>query len=256
VFKTGKLMVQVYPDYKEMSATAANDAGNCIKGVLNQKDEINIVFSGALSQQEFHKYLAKIPGIDWNRINAFSVDEFYCPQMQKSCTVAQQPIRDLYNAVNPKSINLINYKAENIEQECRRYDELIRNNPPDIACLGIGRSGHIALNEPGQTDFNDASWVRSVNIPQQSKDQLMKDPNFLDQGFIPDKGITITLPALMQSLYIFVVVPFKEKSEIIKSFFLSGITEALPATILKTKENATLYLDRESYSLVEHYYKV
>jgi glucosamine-6-phosphate deaminase len=246
-FYAGKLKVQVYKTVELMARAAADNIRDIIKSLLNEKNEINIVFSGALSQQAFHQELAKLKDIDWQRINVFSVDEFYCPEMNEEYTVAQQPIRDLYSVVKPKSINVINYKAPDPEEERRRYETLIKNNPPDIACLGIGISGHVALNEPGQTDFNDKLSVRLVDVVDESKKQLMNDPNFMKQGFIPDKGITITLSELIKCRNVLVVVPYAEKAEIMRKFFECDVTPDLPASILKEKENAVMYMDESSY---------
>jgi glucosamine-6-phosphate deaminase len=247
----GKLKVLVYPDVTEMAKAVAEDVRHRIISLLQEKEEINIVFSGAKSQQTFHQELAKIKEINWKRINAFTVDEFYCPGMNPEYTVARQPIRDLYSIVSPKSVNIINHNADDPEAERKRYEDLIKSHPADIACLGIGISGHIALNEPGQSDFNDKLSVRLVDVTEESKEQLMNDPNFMKLGFIPDKGITITLPQLMKSGNVYVIVPFSEKAEIIKKFFESGITTDLPASIIKSKENAVIYLDDESYGLCE-----
>jgi glucosamine-6-phosphate deaminase len=248
-FMDGKLKVLVYQDVKIMAKAAADDVKNIINTIFKEKDEINIVFSGAKSQQAFHMELANLQGIDWQRINVFSVDEFYCPEMNAEYAVAQQPIRDLYNVVMPKSVNVINFKADDEETERQRYEAVIKSHPADIVCLGIGISGHIALNEPGQTDFNDELSVRLADITEKSKKQLMEDPNFQKLGFIPDKGITLTMSELMRCPNVFVIVPYTEKAEIIEKFFKSGITTNLPASIIKNKENAVMYLDESSYRL-------
>jgi glucosamine-6-phosphate deaminase len=248
-FMDGKLKVLIYQDVALLAKAVANTVRNTINSMLKEKDEINIVFSGAKSQQAFHVELAKFKDIDWKRINAYAVDEFYCPRMSAEYTVAQQPIRDLYSVVSPRSVNIMNYKADDPETERKRYEDLIRSHPADIACLGIGISGHIALNEPGQTNFNDELSVRVVNITEKSKHQLMNDANFMKLGFIPDKGITITLSELMRCPNIYVIVPFIEKAGIVKEFFENGITADLPASIVKNKENAVMFLDYNSYGL-------
>lgn len=39
--------------------------------------------------------------------------------------------------------------AENLEEECVSYEQLLLEYPIDIQLLGIGENGHIAFNEPG-----------------------------------------------------------------------------------------------------------
>jgi glucosamine-6-phosphate deaminase len=170
--------------------------------------------------------------------------------MDPSCAVAEQPRRDLYTLVHPKSINTIRFDAPDPEAERRRYETLITANPPDIACLGIGRSGHVAFNEPGQTDFLDSQKVRLISVVDESKQQLMDDPNFRRLGIIPDKGITITLAELMRCPHVYVVVPYREKAPVIRRLFtLREATPEFPASILRDKDGAVLFLDTDSYSL-------
>lgn len=248
-FRDGELQVNVFENTAEMADNAARQVGDRIKALLEIKPEVNIVFSGAKSQQQFHQALAKIADIDWSRIHVFAVDDFYCPEMNPDFAVANQPKRDLYSKVNPKSIQIIHFNAPSPEAERSRYERLLKEKRPDIACLGIGISGHIAFNEPGQTDFNDPDSVKIITVTAESKMQLMTDPNFKELGIIPNMGITITISELMRCPFIFVIVPYIEKAPIIKRFFETEVTPDFPATVLKTKENAQLFLDADAFRL-------
>jgi glucosamine-6-phosphate deaminase len=249
-FLYGRLQVRVHETTEEMAEDAAQEVAGCIRALLATKAEVNIVFSGALSQQAFHRALARQPDIEWGRVNAYGVDEFWSPRMDPACVVAEQPRRDLYAVVRPRSVYAIRFDAPDPETERREYEALITANPPDIACLGIGRSGHVAFNEPGQTDFSDSRRVRVIRVVEESKRQLMDDPNFQRLGVIPDVGITITLAELMRCPHVFVVVPYREKAPVIRRLFSLGKpTTEFPASVLHDKEGAVLFLDRESYSL-------
>ena len=247
--KKNKLEVLVFDKTEFMADQAAKDVAAKIKELQISKTEINIIFSGAESQELFLRNLSCTKGIIWEKINAFAVDEFISPGMNPEYRVSSQPEKLLYSNVNLKSVNIINYAAEDIEKERKRYEKIIQLNPPDIVCLGIGKSGHIAFNEPGQSSFYDSQDVRIVEPDENSEDQLMQDPNFKSLGVIPSKAITVTIPPLMKCPNIFVVTPYKIKAPIIKRLMESDVDENLPASILQTKAGAKLYLDRESYSL-------
>jgi len=136
------------------------------------------------------------------------------------------------------------------EAERARYEGILRAHTLYMACIGIGESGHIGLNGPGQTDFHDAALTRIVTLPPTSRAQLERD-EFLGGTAIPAKGITTTIPKLMEARYMFVVVPFANKAQIVRRLIAEPVSEALPATILKTHPNAHLYLDAESASLLD-----
>jgi len=245
-FACGRMRVLAADSTSQMAEKAAADFAAGAAALLRSNPEINVVFSGAESQSVFHRSLRARTDIDWNRINAFSVDEFYAPGMRAENAVSAQPTRDLYEHVSLKSVNMIDYAARDIEAERLRYEALIAAHPPHISCLGIGISGHIALNEPGHTNFHDPQRVRFVKVVEESKRQLEQDPNFKALITIPDSGFTITMPTLMAAAVILVVVPYAIKAPIVARLMRASVSPDLPASILKEKENATLYLDPES----------
>ena len=153
----------------------------------------------------------------------------------------------LYDKVKPKSVFLVKYKAPDAEAEAKRFEALLRKEGQiDILCQGIGTSGHLALNEPNDTDFNDKAWVRVVSLAEQSKIQLRTDPNFEALGYIPEKGITITIPGILSAKNIYTIVPLALKRPIMEKFFaIKKPTTELPASIL-LKNEGTLFIDRNS----------
>ena len=240
----------VDPDAAASAQRAAGDFAVALADVLASKPMANVVFAGAESQQPFHHALTRRDDVEWSRLRAFAVDEFYAPDIPIELTVAAQPKRDLYAHVSPAELYVIDHAAANAAAERSRYEALIRTHQPDIACLGIGRSGHVAFNEPGQTDFDDPRIVRVIDVCEQSKRQLMTDPNFKALGRIPAHGITITLPTLMRAKHVLVNVPYESKAQIIKRLFdATEVTPDLPATVLKRAANVRLYLDATSFLL-------
>jgi glucosamine-6-phosphate deaminase len=250
-FRHCEVLVDVYESATAMAQSAALDAGVEIAELLAKHDAVNIIFAGAESQMEFHRALAVRPGIDWSRVNALAVDDFWCPGMPEECRVSAQPKRDLYSRVNPGSVNFIDPDAPDAEVERSRYEALLEKHPPHLACIGMGVSGHLALNEPGATDFNDSQKVRVVEVCAESKRQLEADPNFKAMDQIPAQGITCTIPALMGAAKLLVIVPYAIKAGAVRRFFQSDVSAGLPATILKTKPGTRLYLDAESFAECE-----
>jgi hypothetical protein len=87
----------------------------------------------------------------------------------------QEMITDIKSLNDPKDFHLVRSNASDRYEEARHFDPLLRSaGTVDILCSGIGTSGHLALNEPFQTDFNDRPCVKGVNIAEQSKRQPKK----------------------------------------------------------------------------------
>ena len=147
--------------------------------------------------------------------------------------------------MHPENVHLIDHKAADPETEARRYEDLIRRKPIDLATLGIGISGHLALKEPGATDFDDSRWVHGVDIAEATKNQLMHDPSFKEQGYIPEKYISLTMPAIRAIPFTYTIEPVSEKPILTRLANTDRVTSTLPASILLEMESV-LFVDRDS----------
>jgi len=243
----GKTNVILCKNAAELGKQAASDVSNKIRELLDKQEEIRIIFAAGESQITFLDALANEKSIDWNRIICFNMDDFHDTKMPEEFTCGYQTKKQLYDKVKPRQAYLVRYNDPDPYKEARRFEAVMRDEGEfDILCQGIGTSGHLALNEPFDTDFEDKAWVRVVNLAEQSKLQLGEDPNFKALGYIPAMGITMTIPALMSAKNIYTMVPLALKRPILERLFNLKIpTTELPASVLLQVES-TLYIDRDS----------
>ena len=75
---------------------------------------------------------------------------------------------NLFDGLNipEANIHIPRGDAEDIEEECRRYEEELQNTVIDLQILGIGSDGHIGFNEPG-TPFDSLTHV--AELTQQTR---------------------------------------------------------------------------------------
>ncbi len=243
----GKTEVVLCEDELELGRKAAFDVASKIRELLVSREEIRIIFAAGESQITFLDALAMEKNIDWRRIICFNMDDFHDTGMPEKFTCGYQTKRQLYDKVHPKKVHVVRYNAADPYEEARRFERTMREEGEfDILCQGIGMSGHLALNEPFDADFEDKAWVKVVNLAEQSKIQLKEDPNFKALGYIPSKGITMTLPALLSAKQIYTIVPLALKRPILERLFaLNSPTVELPASVLLQVEG-TLYIDKNS----------
>ena len=243
----GKTKVVLCKDDVELGRQAACDVANKIRELLADREEIRIIFAAGESQMTFLDALAEEKNIDWQRIVCLNMDDFYQKNMPEEFTCGYQTKKQLYDKVNPRRVHLVRFNAPDPAAEARRFEAIMqKEGEMDILCQGIGTSGHLAMNEPFDTDFNDKAWVRVVDLAEQSRIQLKDDPNFKALGFIPAKGITMTIPAMLTARYVYTMVPLGLKRPILEKLFaLNTPTTELPATIL-LENDGTLYIDRNS----------
>lgn len=252
-FKQDKLIVEIFETRDDMGKAAAKDISECIKKLLSKKSEINIIFAAAPSQNDMLAHLCEKEGIDWERINAFHMDEYIGIKADAPQRFGNFLKEHIFSKKPFKSISYINTESADVEYECKRYAELILKNKPDIVLMGIGENGHIAFNDPHIADFEDKELVKAVSLDDMCRMQQVNDGCFKSIDDVPRYAITLTIPALMSAEYKFCVVPSATKANAVKDTLIGDINEKCPASILRTKENTILYCDSDSAKLYLEY---
>lgn len=243
----GRTKVVVCEDEKDLGMKSAAAVAERLRALLKKQEEVRMIMAAGESQITFLNSLAREPRVNWSRVVCFNMDDFWDVHIPERFTCGYQTRTQFYDKVHPKAFHLVRFNAPDPYVEARRYESLLREaGPVDVLCEGIGTSGHLALNEPFQTDFKDPEWVKVVDIAEQSKRQLIEDPNFREYGTIPDKGITMTLPAMLAAPHIFTMVPLALKRSILSRLLATPKpTVELPASILSEFEG-TLFVDQNS----------
>lgn len=241
-----KLNIQIHGTRQQMGIAAAEIAGQQIIELLGNKPFVDIIFAAAPSQNEFLEALVQNEAIDWSRINAFHMDEYIGLPATDNRIFASFLNTKIFGRLPFHTINYINGSAGDIEQECKRYAELLASNPPDIVCMGIGENGHIAFNDPPVADFNDPKMVKTVELDAECRQQQVNDKCFDSFDEVPTHAITLTIPALTSAKYVYCMVPGEKKANAVFNTLNGEMSERCPASILRKHEHAVLFLDRDS----------
>ncbi len=245
-FIKDKLNVKIFKTRDEMGKAAATDIAECIKKCLAEKDEINMIFAAAPSQNDVLHHLCMNKEIEWNKINAYHMDEYVGLSADAPQGFGNFLKEHIFGLVPFKSVNYIDCTATDVDAECQRYSTLLKENPVDIVCMGIGENGHIAFNDPHVADFNDPKLVKYVELDEMCRNQQVNDGCFAKIDDVPKYAMTLTIPALVSAKYNFCIVPAPTKAQAVKNTVCGEINEKCPASILRRKDNAILYCDADS----------
>ena len=240
-----KLQVYVYENNEEMGAGAAKRTGEYIRALLKEKESINMIFAAAPSQNTMLNNLILEEGIDWTRIHAFHMDEYIGLPSDAEQSFGRYLKEHIFDRVPFSSVNLLCGTADP-DEECLRYSALLEKNPVDIVCLGIGENAHIAFNDPWVADFDDPKLVKVVPLDPVCRLQQVHDGCFKDLESVPEKALTLTIPALTNAKHMVCCVPHATKRQAVKNTVFGDITVDIPATIMRKHDCAVMFCDRNS----------
>lgn len=245
-----RLVYRIYDSRAEMGQAAADDAYVILSALLKEKDEVNVIFAAAPSQDTMLAAL-KQKDLDWSRINAFHMDEYV--------GLPQDAPQGFFNFLSDAIFshlpfgtrNRIDGTAADADAECARYAALLKQHPCDLCLMGIGENGHIAFNDPHVALFDDPAVVKTVTLDEVCRQQQVNDGCFRTLDDVPKQAFTLTIPALFAAKNIICVVPAKTKANAVYNTINGDISERCPASVLRRHENAVLYLDPDSASLIK-----
>jgi glucosamine-6-phosphate deaminase len=246
----GKATVRIFETRADAGTAAAEYVAGCIQEILKEKETANIVFAAAPSQNEFLASLAGMPNIEWQRINAFHMDEYISLPPTSDQFFSLYLKNHLFSKVAMKNVFILDSQTSDTARECERYEALLRRYPTDLVCMGIGENGHIAFNDPPVADFNDKYFVKVVELDEPDRHQQVHDGCFASFNDVPAHAYTLTVPALMAAKYLSVVVPSERKAIAVKNSLTGEIGTAVPGSILRTHDRVEIFLDTASAALL------
>ena len=248
--KVGQLQVYIAESRAQMGEISGHDVAAMLKTLLAIKDEINVMFAAAPSQNDVLATLVSDKEIDWNRVNAFHMDEYIGLSKTAPQGFGNFLRERVFSKADFKTVNYINPEATDPQAEADRYEALLKEFPMDVCILGIGENGHVAFNDPGEADFNDPRLVKVVKLDERCRQQQVNDGCFATINDVPKTAMTVTVPGLLRAKAMFCIVPTTNKAEAVKNTVKGEINDMCPASILRTKAGAKLYLDPDAASLL------
>jgi glucosamine-6-phosphate deaminase len=245
----GNLPVVQYATNADLGGAAAIEAAEILRAAVEERGEANAILATGNSQLTFLRAIVETPGIPWDKINVFHMDEYVELPAGHTASFPAFLRREIVDKVQPKAFFPVRADGD-VEAGCREYEALLRQHPTDLTVMGIGENGHLAFNDPPYALFNDPQWVKVIQLDERSRQQQVGEGHFGSLDEVPTHAVTVTIPALLAAKRVLVLVPEARKAEAVKSSLLGPITEDCPGSILREQAHAKLFLDAESASLL------
>lgn len=235
-------------NYEELSKVAANEMANVVKN--NPSAILGLATGGSpIGMYKELIRMNKAGEIDFSKVTTVNLDEYVGLSGEHSQSYRYFMNDNLFNHINidKKNTYVPNGLAENIEEECKNYDNKIAElGGTDVQLLGIGNNGHIAFNEP------DENLVSGTHLTNLTQDTIEANARFFDSiDEVPKTALTMGLGGIMKSKKIIVIASGESKAEAVKEMVSGKISTKMPASMLQMHRDVTVIVDEDAAKLLQ-----
>jgi len=242
------MLVRTYADRAAMSVAAADHAAGLLRETIARKGAARLVVATGASQLEFLAALVAAPGIKWNKVELFHLDEYVGLPITHPASFRRYLHDRLIDVVGIRSYHLLDG-----ESDCGRVTadvgRALTAAPIDLAFVGIGENGHLAFNDP-PADFDTSEPYLVVTLDDACRRQQVGEGWFASLDAVPERAISMSVRQILESRIILCVVPDARKAAAVKACVEGPVSPLAPASILQLHAATTLYLDRDSSELL------
>ncbi len=181
-------------------------------------------------------------GLSFSNVVVFNLYEYY-PLIRVEGNSSLAQLKDLFlDHIDIKPENVFTLDGtipqEKVAEYCNSYEERIKSfGGLDIALMGIGREGNIAMNEPGSTAN---SRTRLILIDPTSRAEASHN---LGIDNLPPCSITTGMATILEARQIYLLAWGEEKADIIQQTIEGKMNDILPASYLQLHNNAKVCID-------------
>ena len=184
----------------------------------------------------------KDEGLSFRNVVIFNLYEYY-PLAPESAGSSFAQLKELLvDQVDIDKQNVFTIDGsipqESILEYCRLYEQRLQTfGGMDIALMGIGREGNIAMNEPG-SNLNSPTRLILMNATSRSE-----AAHNLGIDNLPPCSITMGVSTIMGARKIYLLAWGENKADIIRKAVEEKVSDTLPASYLQMHNNVNVCID-------------
>ena len=238
------MKVVVVANFDSMSAEVAK----IVYGQIGKKPHSVLGLATGSSPLGVYKLLVEYHkmGTDFSKVTTFNLDEYVGLRPDHPQSYRWYMEENFFSKVNIKKEQTFipNGVAEDLEAECLRYEDLIKQaGGIDLQLLGIGSNGHIGFNEPG-SEFG--TITRVVDLAESTIKDNSRFFESIDE--VPTQAISMGIKTIMQAKEIILMASGGSKADAIYAAVYGPVTTEVPASVLQLHPAATLVVDQAAAS--------
>jgi glucosamine-6-phosphate deaminase len=246
------MRVSVSPDSRTLARAAAREVASRIRAAIADRGHARIVAATGTSQIEFLDQLTRAADLDWSRVELFHLDEYVGLPETHPASFRKYLRERLIQPAGIERIHLIDGSGDPYAT-CETLGRELTAGAVDVALVGIGENGHLAFNDP-PADFETERPYIVVRLDDACRRQQVGEGWFASIDDVPEVAISMSIRQILKARAIVAVVPESRKAAAVRMCLEGEISPMAPASILRTHEDTTVFLDAASAALTgEHH---
>ena len=241
--------IRVFDSKLLLADAAAARAASILAASIAAQGQARVIAATGASQFEFLDALCGTPGIDWSKVAFFHLDEYVGVPDTHPASFRRYLRERIVERVHPRAFHFLAGDAPDPRAECRRVGALLQRAPVDVAFVGIGENGHLAFNDP-PADFETQEPYLVVELDADCRRQQLGEGWFATLDDVPRRALSMSIHQILAAREILCVVPDARKAKAVAACLSGAVTPLRPSSILQTHARTTVYLDRDSASLL------
>jgi len=244
------MKIQTYANCQTMSEAAAERAATVLRQTVTTRGRARIIAATGASQFRFLEALTAAPDVPWPEVEMFHLDEYVGLPIDHPASFRKYLLERLIGKTGITHYHLLDGERDP-KTVAEEVGQAIASDTVDVAFVGIGENGHLAFNDP-PADFETTAPYLIVTLDEACRRQQVGEGWFASVADVPTQAISMSVREILRAREILCVVPDARKAKAVKATVEGDVSPMVPASILKTHPNATLYLDQPAAALLHH----
>ena len=238
------MRARVFPDYDAMSAAAAD----VVAQRLEERPSAVFMLPTGITPLGMYRRLVEMyrsGELTFTEATFFNLDEYLGLAPDHAASYHVYMKENFYGLVDadPARVFVPDGTAPDPEAECDRYEAAIAEaGGIDVCVLGIGRNGHIGFNEPG------APFDSRTRVVQLSESTRKVNAGDFEADRAPERAMTVGMATIFESRDVLLLASGTNKAGAVAAAMEGDVSESVPASMLRSHPNASLFLDEVAAS--------
>ena len=234
-------------DYEAMCQWAAEHIANAI---INHKEDRPFVLGLPTGSSPLGVYrrlveMNKAGKLTFKNVVTFNMDEYVGLPREHDQSYWYFMHSNLFDHIDipAENVNILTGLAEDLEAECRRYEEKIASyGGIDLFLGGSGVDGHIAFNEPF-TSLTSRTGIRAL-----TQDTLIANSRFFggDPNKVPKTALSVGVGTVCDSKQVLLLISGHNKARALRHCVEGGVDHAWTISALQLHQDGIIACDEDA----------